>query len=198
MSRAESVTVLFARRDSHYKSMPGIDVYDIDRDARTFPGGTPVVAHPPCRAWGMLAHMAKPRPDERELAPWAIQQIRKFGGVLEHPKGSRLWKEISLPLPGEFPDEFGGFSLDVDQYDWGHLAHKATRLYVCGCSIDDIPQMPPKNLTPTRWSIAGESKAGGIKGTHRISDRLREATPPAFASFLIEIARRCCRIEAVS
>lgn len=190
------VAILFARRDSHYKTMPDVDVYDIDRDARSFCGGVPVVAHPPCRAWGMLAHMAKPRPDEKALAPWAIEQIRKWGGVLEHPKGSRLWKEIGLPLPGEFPDEHGGFSVDVDQYDWGHLAHKATRLYICGCKIDDLPDAPPKNTTPTRWSIAGESKSGGVKGTHRISDKAREATPPKFAEYLIAIASRAKPTES--
>ena len=65
----EPVAVLFARADSIYKSMPGCDVYDIERDARTWPGGAPVVAHPPCRSWGKFAHMAKPRPGERELAP---------------------------------------------------------------------------------------------------------------------------------
>lgn len=43
------VAVLFARQDSHYKSIAGVDVWDIDRDARKWPGGMPVVAHPPCR-----------------------------------------------------------------------------------------------------------------------------------------------------
>lgn len=56
------VTVLFARQDSIYKTMPYVDVYDIQRDAMTFDGATPIVAPtPPCRAWGQLSHMAKPR-----------------------------------------------------------------------------------------------------------------------------------------
>ncbi len=33
--------VLFARQDSNYKAMAGTDVFDIDRDARTFAGGSP-------------------------------------------------------------------------------------------------------------------------------------------------------------
>lgn len=37
------VAVLFARSDSVYKQLPHLDVYDIDRDARTWPGGTPPV-----------------------------------------------------------------------------------------------------------------------------------------------------------
>jgi len=35
------VAVLFARSDSNYKAIPGCDVYDIERDARTFGGGCP-------------------------------------------------------------------------------------------------------------------------------------------------------------
>jgi len=75
-----AVAVLFARRDSIYKTMPDCDVWDIERDARKWPGGCPVVAHPPCRAWGQLSHMANPRPDEKELAIFAVDQVRKFGG----------------------------------------------------------------------------------------------------------------------
>lgn len=73
------VAVLFARQDSNYKSMPVCDVYDIDRDARTFPGGLPVVAHPPCRTWGRLRQFAKGRPDEKTLGPWAVEQVRSWG-----------------------------------------------------------------------------------------------------------------------
>src|SRR5690348_15539512 len=96
-----TVAILFARRDSVYKTLPDCDVYDIDRDARTFPGGMPVVAHPPCRSWGILSHMAKPAPGERELALWAVDRVRECGGVLEHPRGSRLWVEKPLPAPGQ-------------------------------------------------------------------------------------------------
>lgn len=62
------VAVLYARADSNYKAMENVDVWDAERDARNWPGGCPVVAHPPCRAWSALAHMAKPRPDEKDLA----------------------------------------------------------------------------------------------------------------------------------
>ena len=46
------VVVLFVRADSIYKTLPGVECYDEARDARTWPGGCPVVAHPPCRTWG--------------------------------------------------------------------------------------------------------------------------------------------------
>ena len=48
-----TVAILFARSDSYYKTLPECDVWDIERDARKWPGGAPVVAHPPCRAWGV-------------------------------------------------------------------------------------------------------------------------------------------------
>ena len=95
-----TVAVLFARADSCYKALPGCDVWDAERDARRWPGGCPVVAHPPCRAWGRLRHFAKPRPDEKALALWAVEQVRKFGGVLEHPASSTLWPAAGLPAPG--------------------------------------------------------------------------------------------------
>jgi hypothetical protein len=103
------VSVLFVQEDSIYKSL-GVDCWDINRDARLWPGGNSIVCHPPCRSWGQLSHMAKPRPDEKQLAIWSIQQIRKWGGVLEHPRASKLWPEMNLPRPGYY-DEFGGFSI---------------------------------------------------------------------------------------
>ncbi len=46
------VSVLFARSDSIYKTLDGCDVWDIERNALSWPGGNPVVAHPPCQRWG--------------------------------------------------------------------------------------------------------------------------------------------------
>ena len=80
-----TITVLFARRDSVYKTM-GADVWDADRNALYWRGGNPVVAHPPCRAWGRLRKFAKPQPGELDLARFAVAQVRRYGGVLEHPE----------------------------------------------------------------------------------------------------------------
>lgn len=43
-----TVAALFVRADGNYKAMPGVDAWDMERDARLWPGGCPVVAHPPC------------------------------------------------------------------------------------------------------------------------------------------------------
>ena len=176
------IAVLFARQDSRYKQLDGYDVYDIDRDARHYAADYPVIAHPPCRAWGMLSHMANPRPDEKDLAWFALDQVRKNGGVLEHPTGSRLWKEGKLPLMGQGYDDSGGFTLEVDQYDFGHVAHKRTKLYICGITIEQLPELPPKNTAiPTR------SICGNVKGTKRCTQYQREYTPDGLIDFLTEI-----------
>lgn len=113
------VAALFVRKDSVYKTMPNVDAWDMDRDARNWPGGNPIVAHPPCRGWGGLSHMANATEEEKELAVWSIAQIRKYGGVLEHPKKSKLWPHLSLPKPGKGFDQYGGWTLGVAQQWWG-------------------------------------------------------------------------------
>lgn len=171
------VAVLFARADSHYKAMPGCDVWDAERDARKWPGGAPVVAHPPCRAWGRYKTWAKPRPDEKQLAVWAVAQVREWGGVLEHPATSELWEHQGLPKPGQ-RDSWGGWTLPVYQSWWGHRAPKATFLYVRGCEPRNAPEIPYQlGIPPGR--IENMCKAE------------REKTPADFAAWLVQLAERC-------
>lgn len=180
-----NVSALFVRTDSIYKSLE-IDCWDIERDARLWPGGNPIIAHPPCRAWGKLKAFAKPRPDERQLAIWSIEQIRKYGGVLEHPRHSSLWKEMNLPT-GKQIDQFGGFSICVNQFWWGHLAEKKTLLYICGVKPHNIPKIPLR-FDLIEYVVTTSKKKNGKK---EISKKMREATPIEFAKWLIELASRC-------
>lgn len=190
----KQVAVLFARQDSIYKAMEGCDVWDIERDARKWPGGAPVVGHPPCRAWGGLRHFAKPRPDEKKLATWCVGMLRKWGGVLEHPAGSTLWPTCNLPEPG-LKDGWGGFTIIVPQFWWGHLAEKNTRFYIVGCKPRSLPEIPLVLGEPTH-SIGHKNYS-----THRdvikpgekkeLLKSAREKTPPALARWLVELARRC-------
>lgn len=186
------VAVLFARADSCYKTLPRVDVFDIERDARKWHGGAPVVAHPPCRAWGRLRHMARPRPDEKDLARWAVKQVRQFGGVLEHPNASTLWADQGLPAPGA-RDEFGGFTYPVLQKWWGHRAAKSTLLYVVGCEPRDLPTIPYDIAEATHVvGTSGRRKDGTRKkGSKEITKAEREHTPLEFAKWLVEVARRC-------
>ena len=191
------VAVLFARSDSIYKDLPGCDVWDIDRDARRWPGGVPVVAHPPCRAWGRLSHFAKPRDDEKALAFWAVHQVRTHGGVLEHPKASKLWAAAGLPEPGQ-KDEFGGWTLPIVQSWWGHRAEKATLLYIVGCVPAQLPDIPLRLGDASHVIAQGRTRSDGerlVKGMAgwrpEVTKAEREHTPPALAAWLCELARRC-------
>jgi len=194
------VSALFVRRDSVYKSLPDVDAWDIDRDARNWPGGTPIVAHPPCAQWGTLSHMARHNPAEKSLGPLAVRWIRQWGGVLEHPVRSKLWPHMGLPA-GPIPDEHGGWTLPVSQRWWGHRADKQTRLYIVGCAPRDIPPMPLEIGRATHICAGGAAATAEEAKRRRqclpefrrpsISHAEREHTPRAFAEWLVELARRC-------
>lgn len=170
-----SVAVLYAKRGSVYNDL-AVDVWDEARDARRFPGGKSVVAHPPCRGWGRYAWKAKASDAERELAFHALQCVREYGGVLEHPYASRFWIAARLPRPGEFPDEYGGYSIFVRQCDWGHRAEKPTWLYIVGVPAQALPEMPG----------SGEP----VTDVERMWRGEREATPARFATWLVQVASR--------
>lgn len=180
------VAVLFARRDSIYKRMCGVTVFDKDRDARTWPGGTPIVAHPPCRAWARLVGLAKPEPGEELNAVWAVRMVRTYGGVLEHPALSRLWLCCEMALPGRV-DEYGGWTHVIHQRNFGHKADKATWLYICGASPAQIPHTP-LTLDYATHTISTNSR---YKTRPEVSKAERERTPPALAEWLVATARLC-------
>ena len=120
------IAALCVSRVSIYKTLEGVDCFDIDRDVRTFAGGMPIVAHPPCRSWSAYcAHQAKPLPGEKELGLWCVDKLRECGGVLEHPAHSRLFDAAGMPKPGE-PERGGLWSLAVDQSWWGDTRKKKT------------------------------------------------------------------------
>lgn len=195
MPRADClpVAVLFARSDSTYKHLEGCTVYDIERDARTFSGGMPVVAHPPCRAWGRLRTFANPRPDEMNLARLAVALVREFGGVLEHPAGSLLWQSQRMPFPGSPKDSWDGWTLAAPQKWWGHKAEKATWFYIVGAKPQDLPTVP---IVLGEAPCVVQSRKQHDPRPH-ISKAEREHTPPALAEWLVELARLCGKARPV-
>lgn len=176
VTSSRRVSALFVRADSCYFSLD-VDCWDAGRDARNYVADNPVIAHPPCRAWGRLRQWAKPRPDEKALALFAVDQVRRCGGVLEHPYGSSLWPVAGLPPPGGSVDAFGGWTLLVEQGWWGHDAPKPTYLYIVGVTSAWLPEIPYK-LHRAAGRISDMSTAD------------REATPLAFARWLVDLARR--------
>ena len=137
---------------------------------------------------------AKPRPDERNLARLAVALVREFGGVLEHPYGSKLWPAQKLPAVGE-SDQYGGWTLVVDQNWWGHRAQKRTRLYVVGARPDQVPKMPMK-LGKAECVVGDVGRASRGDDRPEVSKAEREHTPMDFAVWLVELARRCMPANA--
>jgi hypothetical protein len=163
------VAALFVRKDSIYKTMPGVDAWDKDRDARNWPGGDTIVAHPPCAQWGRMSQWAHNKPAEKALALLALDLVDRWGGVVEHPVTSRLWKHC---------EGRPGWLYAVDQRWFGHRAIKRTMLYVRGIT--------PRQLPPICYSMSAADQP-----VQNMGKAERERTPPDMANWLVETARRC-------
>ena len=191
-----TVAALYVCRTGPYFGLPDVDAWDVDRDARTYAGPWPVVAHPPCAQWGSLRHLARRNAAAAACGPRAVEQVRAFGGVLEQPKASKLWAFCGLPRPGELPDAWGGFAIEVEQVAWGHPCRKRTWLYVVGGDPATVFAGLRTGGEVTHWTSGTYTpgKRGTVpEGVKVIPPRLRHLTPPAFAVWLVEVARRCRR-----
>jgi hypothetical protein len=99
-----------------------------------------------------------------------------------------------MPLPGEPSDEHGGYSIEVQQVEWGHPARKRTWLYIVRAPQPSLfPPFPGRS--PTHWVSGGREHdrkgSGGVvpEGIKVCSAQQRKRTPPAFRDFLVSIAR---------
>lgn len=180
---AKAVAALCVSRNSAYKQLPGVECYDAVRDARTFAGGMPVVAHPPCRTWSAFCRQqVKATPEvyaaEQELGLWCAKQLREQGGVLEQPAHSHLWAAAKLPMPGH--NARGDlWSIEVWQAWWGYPCKKATWLCFSGVMPRDLP---PK---PYRLHNAGADR----RAMQVMSHGQRSRTVPPLAEWLVNAAR---------
>lgn len=179
MTELRTIAALCVAPRSIYKSIPRVECFDPDRDARTFSGGMPVVAHPPCRSWSAFcAHQAKPDPGEKDLGPLCVDWLRKEGGVLEHPAHSRLFGHCGLPVPGR-NSQSDIWSIEIEQFWFGADVVKTT--WLCFCRVN-----PSEVSLPLRLGEAGASRrTWQLKGRAQ-----RSATPPAFAEWLVALARQ--------
>lgn len=184
-----TVAALYVQTDGCYFGLEGVDPWDIHRDARTYAGPYPVVAHPPCDRWHMLSAVNHKRwgfvinQDDGCFAS-ALDAVRKWGGVLEHPAQTRAFRFHGIPKPtsrGWQRTFEGDWITEVDQAAYGHRAKKTTWLLYHG-------ERAPFELN---WQDA--------RGTHQIGSFDKKlpvmaknealATPLAFRELLLSLAR---------
>jgi len=200
------VAALFVATGGTYFDLSDVDPWDEKRDARLYDGLHPVVAHPPCERWGrywgggpMLQGTSRQKRlgDDGGCFASALESVRRWGGVLEHPEASHAWRHHGLiaPMRGGGWSVAGdgmGWTCCVEQGAYGHRARKATWLYAVGT---DLPVM--------RWRAHGsfvrldagfhtkEERRRAVRtgACQRLSKRQRAATPVPFRDLLLSIAR---------
>ncbi len=187
------IAALFVDPRGCYVGVPDVDPWDEKRDARTYPGPHPVVAHPPCSRWCALAPLIEARwghrvGDDGGCFAAALDAVRVWGGVLEHPAFSYAWAEFDLIRP-----EYGGWRKKPGYPDWtcevwqrayGHRAQKRTWLYYSGAQ-------PPFELDWSRpapeATVSYCANNGGVERP-RLTKKQAAATPPAFRDMLVCLA----------
>lgn len=197
------ISALYVQEDGCYVNQLGIDPWGETRDARSYPGPHPVIAHPPCARWsrywsgGPSAKVRRLLGDDEGCFAAAITAVRTWGGVLEHPEATHAWVRFGLPKPaksgGWVPTPCGGWTCCVEQGHYGHAARKATWLYYVG------PRPPElvwgKSVSTLRLDAgyhSAEERRLAVKqgAVGRLSKRQRSATPVPFRDLLIHLVKR--------
>jgi len=190
----ETVAALYVETGGSYYGLAGVDPWDEERDAREYAGPWPVVAHPPCSRWCMLASVNEVRwgatiGEDGGCFAAALEAVRRYGGVLEHPAYSLAWARFGLPAPTRYGwatslfDE--GFSTEVSQSAYGHPARKRTWLYAFGVELPELDWRDPDGEAVVGAGI----HSGQSAGRPRIDGPAASATPDAFRDVLLGMAR---------
>lgn len=192
------IAALFVESNGCYFNLNGVDAWDVQRDARNYMGPYPVVAHPPCQLWGKFAIVNYKRWGGEHNRPGndngcfksALDNVRKFGGVLEHPAFSYAWGQYEIAKPWEIgwcKISDSEWVCEVWQSVYGHLARKRTWLFYCGLN-------PPFDLLWDRKSgshqIGHQDQRGKCRNKPTISGKAASATPHQFRDALISLAAK--------
>lgn len=194
----ERVAALFVDPKGVYAGLPDVDVWDEARDARLYSGPWPVVAHPPCARWSLLAYVNQAKHgykvgDDGGCFGAALGCVRAYGGILEHPAHSLAWSRFGLPVPGRHgwtrALDDAGWSTEVSQVTYGHRARKRTWLYFVG------PEPPALDWRDSEGECIvgdlwhGDGRRLGRGDRPRMYQREALATPAAFRDVLLSLAR---------
>ena len=192
----KEIAALFVELDGIYSRLSYVDIWDESRDARKYAGPLPVVAHPPCQLWGNLAYVNYTRWGGEHNKPGndkgcfesALKSVRKWGGVLEHPAGSRAFFKYIYTIPKDSNWQktlCGGWVCEVWQSAYGHKANKSTWLYYYGNTM-------PKPFKPDRpagtHQIGQRDQRGKAANKPTLSGKAASATPIEFRDELISLA----------
>lgn len=131
------VSILCCQEDSNYRFIPGLDLWDKNRDAYNFSGTNTVITHAPCSQWSRLKSFANANKREKNLAYFCWEYVLKNGGIFEHPFGSSFFKHVGI---------YSSDLFYVDQVHFGFPARKRTALYF---SNIPIPGQVSSNCSPT-------------------------------------------------
>jgi len=199
-----NIAALYVQTDGIYSGLPGVEVWDEARDARTYAGPYPVVAHPPCQRWGRFFHGSPRKPHQFRLGDdggcfaAALASVRAWGGVLEHPADSHAWREHGLLAPPRaggwhVGDWHGGWTCYIEQGFYGHAARKGTWLYAVGCELPSLrwgegeQRLDPVMVERHGYEYARRKGLVSMVGGKRKTE-IRNATPSEFRDLLLSIA----------
>lgn len=199
MLSAQTIAALYVERGGVYWNLPNVDPWDRERDARLYNGPHPIVAHPPCERWGRFAAGSPMKRgyvigDDEGCFEAAFRSVREYGGVLEHPAGSKAWPAFGISKPEGFGwtrSTGGGWVCEIEQGHYGHVARKKTWLYAA------TPARPaaliwgpsPQRLPARRLAERGYESARRCGAVANQSSRQRQRTPIPFRDVLLSIAR---------
>ena len=208
MTNERKVAALYVEPNGCYVDFPAVEPWDEARDARTYAGPHPVVAHPPCQRWGRFWHGSTRKPHQYQLGAdngcfeAALVSVKRWGGVLEHPAHSKAFDHFALRRP----EAGAGWQWDmlhdvwvchVEQGHYGHSSRKGTWLIAAGVAFRDLPDLKwtkGEQRLPD-WMIEryGYEKARRIGVVAMVGGKnktaIRNATPLPFRDVLLSIAR---------
>jgi len=191
------VAALYVETGGAYYELEGVDPWDEARDARLYGGPHPVVAHPPCTRWCRLAGLVEARwghkrGEDGGCFKSALEAVRQWGGVLEHPAYSDAWAAHELFAPPRaggwtMADFCGGWTCHVEQGRYGHPAKKSTWLYAHGV---ELPRLRWGSVPDSSPSLVSWCRNHNPQDTRpRVGKKVAAATPEEFRVALLAMAR---------
>lgn len=208
----QPIAALYVATGGPYFNLEGVKPYDEAEDARMYMGPWPVVAHSPCQRYGRFwkgqpgnikKGKVERKGDDQGCFKSALFDVRRWGGVLEHPEGSHAWEMFGLSRPPRKggwikADNHGGWTCRVEQGQYGHYCPKGTWLYSVG--VDPLPELrwgvhpvtddmfPPDVVAKHGIEYCRKAGLMAFKGGGKNSAP-RIHTPTEFRDLLIAMAR---------